>query len=74
MSDEIKITVCRPFLNVSSMVDAGDEISVSAERARDLERNGLASPNVKAAPKVENKKAPDPENKAAGASIKKVKV
>lgn len=63
MSDEIKVTVVKPFLNGASMVDAGDEITVVEDRARDLERNGLITREIKKAPDHANKKAPEPKNK-----------
>lgn len=52
------------------MVGPGDTVEVSTTRAVELRQNGLIEDyDVKQEP--ENKKAPEPTNKAAGASKKK---
>lgn len=65
------VRVSRPFANGhhEAIVQPGDLITVTEDRARALSENGLIEPagDVKAAPIPANKMAPKPVNKAASA-------
>ena len=71
MSDNVKVTTVKGFINQGQYVRRGQEISVPESRARDLERNGLITREAKAAPEPKNKKAAEPRNKAAPDASKK---
>lgn len=73
MTDSIKVKTLKGFNNLGQYVGRNREITVPEHRARDLERNGLVTrdvrgptePQTKAAPAPANKKAPEPKNKGA---------
>lgn len=65
MSDEVKVLTLKGFNNTDGYAKRNTQITVSEQRARELEHNGLVTRELKAAPAVENKKAPEAKNKSA---------
>lgn len=65
MTDEVKVLTLKGFNNTDGYVKRNKQLTVTEQRARELERNGLVTRELKAAPAVENKKAPEAKNKAA---------
>ena len=72
MSDEVKVTTLKGFNNGDEYARRKTVITVSEQRARELERNGLVArakkaeePSNKKAPEAKNKAAPDPKAKKA---------
>lgn len=71
MSDEkVKVTTLKGFNNEGAYAARNTVISVSEQRARELERNGLITRDAKRAAEPLNKKAPEPKNKAAKKAAK----
>ncbi|HEY4529378.1 MAG TPA: hypothetical protein VIG97_03465 [Luteimonas sp.] len=65
MSDNVKVTTLKGFNNGDEYAPRNTVITVTEQRARELERNGLVTREEKRAPEPKNKKAPEPKNKAA---------
>jgi hypothetical protein len=67
MTEKIKVTTLKGFLNEGTYVKRGTEIEVTRDRYNDLKENDLVEdPEVtkkKAAAKPENKKGQAPANK-----------
>ena len=71
MSDDLKVTTLKGFDNGGAYAPRNTVIRVTEQRARELERNGLITREVKKAPEPKNKKAPEAKNKAAAEPKKK---
>lgn len=68
MAEEVEIEALRPFNRTpqGGICEPGDRFPVTASRAGELERLGLAR-RTSEAPKPENKMLPDPPKKRAAA-------
>lgn len=69
MADDVEIEALRPFNRTpqGGICEPGDRFAVTASRADELERSGLARRTAEA-PKPENKMLSDPQKKRAASS------